>query len=141
MCSSVKFTDKLRLALQRFMVGRTGLDHLGIALLYGGIVLNLLSLLPYLQVLHLLALAAFGYALFRMFSRNTAKRAQENRWWLEKSGPVTTKARQAMVRFKNRKQYRYFKCPQCHAMLKLPRNVGEVTVTCGSCKHAFKKKA
>ena len=33
----------------------------------------------------------------------------------------------ARVRFQNRKQYRYFTCPKCHAWLRLPRNVGEVT--------------
>ena len=42
---------------------------------------------------------------------------------------------------KNMRKYKYFKCPECHARLRLPRKVGEVTVTCGKCHHAFKQKA
>ena len=49
--------------------------------------------------------------------------------------------RQFIVRLKNIRKYKYFKCPQCHARLRLPRKVGEVTVTCGKCRHAFKQKA
>jgi transcription elongation factor Elf1 len=39
------------------------------------------------------------------------------------------------------KKYKYFKCPECKSWLRLPRGVGEVTVTCGKCRHAFKQKA
>ena len=49
--------------------------------------------------------------------------------------------RQFINRLRNIRKYKYFKCPQCHARLRLPRKVGEVTVTCGKCRHAFKKKA
>ena len=48
---------------------------------------------------------------------------------------------QARVRFKNRKEYKYFRCPKCHAWLKLKRGSGEGTLTRGKCKHAFKAKA
>ena len=50
-------------------------------------------------------------------------------------------ARQAHTRFKNRKVYLYYRCPQCRAWLRLPRNIGEKTVTCGKCGATFKKKA
>ena len=49
--------------------------------------------------------------------------------------------RQFINRVKNLRKYKYFKCPECHARLRLPRKVGEVTVTCGKCRHAFKQKA
>ena len=137
----MKFSDKLRQSLMRFMSGRAGIDQLGIALFYAVILLNILSLIPFLRILSSVAFVVFVVALYRMLSRNTQQRYKENQWWLTKSAPLTTKLRQALVRFRNRKQYRYFRCPQCRAMLKLPRNVGEVTVTCGSCKHSFKKKA
>ena len=35
----------------------------------------------------------------------------------------------------------YYRCPQCRAWLRLPRNIGEKTVTCGKCGATFKKKA
>lgn len=135
------FWNRFRAGLQRFMTGRAGLDQLGIALLYAAVALNILSLLPFLRFLSTLALLLLAFAVYRMCSRNLAQRRRENAWWLGRSGPWLTRARQALVRFKNRGQYRYFSCPQCHAKLRLPRGVGEVTVTCGSCRHSFRKKA
>ena len=40
----------------------------------------------------------------------------------------------------NLRKYKYFKCPSATRCCIL-RKVGEVTVTCGKCKHSFKKKA
>jgi len=135
------FFQKLKLGFQRFMTGRTGVDHLGLFLIWAGIILNFLGLIPYMGILGTIGTACYIYAFFRMLSRNKAKRYRENYWFVQKTTPYTTKARQAMVRFKNRKQYRYFNCLNCKSKLKLPRNVGEVTVTCGNCKHSFRKKA
>ena len=58
-----------------------------------------------------------------------------------RSAKLRTAFSQARVRFKNRKEYKYFRCPKCHAWLKLKRGSGEGTLTCGKCKHAFKAKA
>ena len=137
----MSFFDKFRIWLQKFMTGRAGIDQLGIALIYAVIVLNILSLLPFLRLLHFVALALMIFALYRILSKNRERRWKENQWWMDKSAPYMTKLKQALVRFGNRKKYVYFSCPECHAKLRLPRGVGEVTVTCGSCKHSFKKKA
>lgn len=137
----MNFFNKIKAALRRFMQGRTGIDQLGVALIYAVLLLSLLSLIPVLRFLGTVQLFVFLFAMFRIFSRNTAKRYKENYWWVSKLTPATTRVRQATVRLKNRKQYRYFSCPKCHAKLKLPRDVGEVTVTCGKCKHSFRKKA
>ena len=135
------FFQKLKLGLQRFMSGRTGVDHLNLFLIWAGIILNFLSLIPHMGFLGTIGFACYVYALFRMLSRNKSARYRENYWFVQKTTPAATKIRQALVRFKNRKQYRYFNCPNCKSKLKLPRNVGEVTVTCGNCKHSFRKKA
>ena len=137
----MNFLEKLRAGLQRFMQGRHGIDQLGLALLYLAILLNILSFIPVLRFLGTLALIAIIFAVYRMLSRNSQQRWKENQWWVAKSTPLFTKVKQARVRFQNRKQYRYFTCPKCHAWLRLPRNVGEVTVTCGQCQHSFRKKA
>ena len=88
-----------------------------------------------------IGLALYFWALFRMFSRNVEKRGEENRKYLALTGNAKTSFRQAKVRAQNSKQYKYFRCPKCHSYLKLPRGVGEVTVTCGKCKNQFRKKA
>ena len=81
------------------------------------------------------------YAMFRMFSRDHQKRYAENQKYLSMMHGGSGSVRQFIVRLKNIRKYKYFKCPECHSRLRLPRKVGEVTVTCGKCHHAFKQKA
>ncbi|MGN1005448.1 MAG: hypothetical protein ACI4O8_02920 [Aristaeellaceae bacterium] len=123
------------------MTGRHGSDQLSFALLIGGIVLSLLSSITRILIFYYLGLAAYIWAIFRMFSRNTAKRTAENAKYLDLTRNFKTNVSQFFVRLKNMKKYKYFRCPECKARLRLPRKVGEVTVTCGKCHHQFKQKA
>ena len=127
--------------MNRLMIGRHGADELSLALLIAGLVLSIVSQLTRLALLELAGLAAYVFAVYRVFSRQHEKRVAENQRYLQFLGKVTNGARQFMVRQRNRGDFKYFKCPQCHALLRLPRKVGEVTVTCGKCKHTFKQKA
>ena len=136
--------EKIKFTLARFMQGRNGSDALGRFLVWAALILYVLGILipSYVGGLFsFLGLAALIYTLFRMFSRNTARRSAENTWFWNKTAKLRTAVSQARVRFKNRKEYKYFRCPKCHAWLKLKRGSGEGTLTCGKCKHAFKAKA
>ncbi len=92
-------------------------------------------------ILEMLGMAAYIYSFFRIFSKNVNKRRSENMQFLYKRNAIKTNISQFFTRLKNLKKYKYYHCPNCKAMLKLPRKVGEVTVTCGKCKHVFKQKA
>lgn len=133
--------DKIKTGIQKFMAGRRGPDELSLALLIAGIVLWMLSSIFHLEIFNLLSLAVYVYALFRIFSRNLGKRYAENAAFLKLWRGKSSGAKQFFNRLKNSKKYRYFKCPECKSLLRLPRGVGEVTVTCGKCHHAFKEKA
>ena len=128
-------------SLIRFMAGRRGQDQFCIALFAVGLVFWLLSAIFGSFVFSLLSVAAWGYGIFRGFSRNIPARERENQWFLKRFGGIITKVKQAYVRFKNRKIYLYYRCPQCKSWLKLPRNIGEKNVTCGHCGANFNKKA
>ena len=134
----MSFLNKVREALSKLMMGRHGADEFSMALLIAGLALSILSSLFRLGVLSLLGLALYVYAIFRMFSRDHEKRYAENQNYL---AFIHGSLKQFFVRVKNSRKYKYFKCPQCQARLRLPRKVGEVTVTCGKCHHAFKQKA
>ena len=125
----------------RFMQGRYGVDKFSRFLLWFALALYVLALVPALWFMGYLGLALLIYNMFRMFSRNAAKRAQENVKYLQFSRKFSGGFSQAKTRFTNRKEYKYFRCPKCHAWLKLKRGAGEGTLTCGSCKHSFKAKA
>ncbi|MBQ8505997.1 MAG: hypothetical protein IJ466_00960 [Clostridia bacterium] len=127
--------------MRNFMAGRNGSDQLGMALILGGLVLVVLASITNLVIIHYLGLALYVYALFRMFSRNVAKRRAENEKYMNFRRNYKTNISQFFARMKNSKQFKYFRCPECKARLRLPRKVGEVTVTCGKCRHQFKQKA
>ena len=133
--------QRIKDGFRRFMTGRHGADQLSFALLIGGIVLSLVSSLTRWMLFYYIGLAAYIWAIFRMFSRNNAKRTEENQKYLSFSQNLKSSVSQFFVRLKNFKKYRYFRCPQCKARLRLPRKVGEVTVTCGKCRHQFRQKA
>ena len=80
------------------MYGRYGSDKLGQFLLVVGVVLCLLSSFSKLYFLGLLAYVPLIYAIFRMYSRNIAKRQRENQKFL-----------QVIHRFRDR-DHSYFAC-------------------------------
>lgn len=133
--------EKIRAGIQKFMAGRRGADELSMALLIAGVVLSMLSGILGLRILYILSLVVYVFALYRMFSKDIQKRYVENAAFLRFWRGGSSSVRQFFNRLKNMKKYKYFKCPECQSRLRLPRGVGEVTVTCGKCRHAFKQKA
>ncbi|MCQ2453048.1 MAG: hypothetical protein MJ136_00485, partial [Clostridia bacterium] len=103
-----QFFDNLKANLARWMQGRYGADDLSRFILLCSIVLLVLSWILPIGLIYYISLAGYVWALFRMLSRNINKRAQENATYLEKTAHIRTEISQARVRFKNRKQYKYF---------------------------------
>lgn len=135
------FLKNLGARLRAMMQMRYGADQLSLGLFYAALALAILGWIPALGgYLSPLSLLAMGYALFRMLSKNRVARARENDWFVRKITPPLTACKQTLVRFKNRKVYRYPTCPNCRARLRVPRSVGTVTVTCGRCGNKFESK-
>lgn len=133
--------QRFKNGFRSFMVGRNGSDQLSFALLIAGIICSLISSLTGFMILYYAGMAIYIWSLFRMFSRNVSKRAEENRKYLSIRYNLKTNVSQFLVRMKNSRKYRYFRCPECKSRLRLPRKVGEVTVTCSKCAHQFRQKA
>ena len=81
------------------------------------------------------------WAFFRMLSKDRYRRAHENEVYLSKTEGVRRGVTEWLNRVKNGKKYRYFTCPKCKQRLRVPRGVGNVTITCKSCGTKFDKKA
>ena len=127
-----QFTAKLSAGLRNFMMGRYGTDRLNMVILCIGLAASLLSVIFQGTVLNLvLFLVSYGmmfWAIWRSLSRNTYKRYQENRRFL-----------QFFDRLKDR-QHRYFDCPKCRQMVRVPRGKGKIAITCPRCREKFVKK-
>ena len=125
--------------LQRFLYGRYGTDKLNLALLIFGRILSLIGTLVFWPVT-LLADALYIWALFRTFSRNIPARQREYAAFLRFWSPIESWLRARKVRFSQRKQYKYFKCPNCRQELRAPRGRGKIEVTCQKCHNVFRTK-
>ena len=127
-----QITAKMSAALRNFMAGRYGTDRLNMAILSVGLAASLLSMIfkfaPVNLVLFLLSYGMMFSAIFRTLSRQTYKRYQENRKFL-----------QLMGRMKDR-EHRYFDCPKCPQLVRVPRGKGKIAITCPRCREKFVKK-
>ena len=134
------YLQRLKESFARFMQGRHGPDNLGMFTLITGLVCSLLGSFTGIGILSLLGFALYVWTLFRMFSRNNDKRFAENRKYIELTSNWKTRIRQFVKRMKNRRDYRYFKCPNCKVLLRMKRGTGEKDITCVRCGHQFKQK-
>ena len=137
----MSFLRRIQYALSRFMQGRNGYDNLGFSALMAAIVLQLVDTFLGTGLLSLLGMALYVYCIFRLLSRNVAKRQVENQRFVAATQGFSTKVKQAVQRLKNMREYKYFSCPQCKAPLRLRRGCGERNVTCPKCRHQFQQKA
>ena len=127
-----QFTAKLTYGLRRFMEGRYGTDRLNMVILCTGLVASILSGLVKIPLLNLIFwLLSYGlmfWAIWRSLSRNTYKRYQENRKFMQ------------IVDRINDRQHRYFDCPKCRQTVRVPRGKGKISITCPRCREKFVEK-
>lgn len=127
-----QLSAKLSAGLRSFMAGRYGTDRLNMVILCAGLFCSLLSVwvtaMPANIVFWALSYGLMIWAIFRTLSRNTYRRYQENRKFL-----------QFFTRLKDRRN-RYFDCPKCRQMVRVPRGKGKIAITCPRCKEKFIRK-
>lgn len=116
-------------SLRQFMAGRNGVDTLAWFWCILGIVLNLVGSFSNIMLFSAFAYIPLLLAIFRIFSRDTARRYEENE-----------KFRQFFSRLRGRRTYCYYKCPACKTRVRVPRGKGKIRITCPSCRESFIKK-
>ena len=122
------------------MYGRYGGDTLNFALLILGLVLSLLSSFTGFWPLNTLSYALYFYAIFRILSKNISARQKEYYTFLKVWTPLQKWFRIKKTAFLERKQYKYFRCPNCRQYLRAPRKRGKILVTCQRCRKEFNQK-
>lgn len=130
----------MRQRIAQFMAGRNGNDQFNRFLLVAELVLLLLS--TFIgggagRVLNFVVIAVLAYIYFRMFSRNVYKRQDENGKYLRLKYKLTGKLRMWKERWVQRKDYKFFNCPSCKAVMRIPRGRGKVKIVCRKCGNSF----
>ncbi len=130
--------------LMIFMQGRYGTDKLNNCIIVLALVLWFVNIFVFnvfaSLILTLLELALIGLTIFRSLSRNITKRSAENRNFLPIYNAVKNFFTLNYKKFKERKEFKYIKCPMCKAQLRVKNKKGVHTVCCPKCRGEFKKK-
>ncbi len=132
---------RFRERLQRFMYGRYGMDAFGNCIIWTAVVLMIVSWFVGGSILNTLALVLLVWGYFRIFSRNTQKRYQENCTYyryINKGKDFFKKQKSYM---QQRKTHHIYQCPQCKQKIRIPRGKGRVAITCKRCGTEFIKNS
>jgi hypothetical protein len=122
------------------MMGRYGQDDLCRFMNILSLVFLVLGMVL-IQQLTGFAIALMIIGIFRMFSRNVNKRAQENKAYLRIKNKITGWFSKRVRRIKDRKTHRYFDCPSCKKTLRVPKGKGKISITCPQCRTIFEKRS
>ena len=149
---------KFRERFYRFMQGRNGIDALARAinrfsfiLLIFAILFTFLSALFQARdlptaslVFRILYYVFFGIGvcllicwIFRVFSKKVSKRQTENTRYLYQKQKLARSITSWKQQWKDRKTYKFFRCPQCRQKMRAPKKKGKIRVTCSKCKNVF----
>ena len=134
----------MREKFARFMAGRYGSDQLNKFLSIVCLVLVLLAVIlngtSVARALWLISFVLLVLVYFRMFSRNTYKRAEENGSYMRARYNAVKRIRMIKERWAQRKDYRFFSCPACHTTLRVPKGKGKINIVCRKCGTSFQGK-
>lgn len=126
--------------LRRFLAGRYGVDQLNKFLVILAFVLFLMSSIFRNRLYYFLGIVVWGIELYRMMSRNYYKRMDENQLYLNLYG----KFKHQLLCLRNNlkdKQHKYYTCPKCYKMVRVPRGKGKISISCPSCSTRFDGKS
>lgn len=122
-------------------MGRYGTDGLNQFLSISSIVFILLTLFTHFRLFTYVGFALLVWCYYRTFSRNIAKRTQENYQFYAIKDRFTGKVNGLKDQWANRKLYHYYRCPQCRQKLRVPRGRGRIQISCPRCGTQFIKKS
>lgn len=126
------------------MAGRNGFDNYGRFLSVAALILLLISMFfgesQVGRIIEILGLALLVYAYFRILSRKVYKRREENGKYLRLKYKVTSSCKVYKERWTQRRDYKFFTCPSCKTVLRVPRGKGRVRIVCRKCGASFEGK-
>ncbi len=131
----------MRDKLQRFMMGRYGLDQFGKFLTWGALGILVIAMFTRVTLLEIPAVLMLVYGYFRMFSKNTYKRYNENMKFMGLFNKVKWFFDKKKRNLQTRKTHHIYACPKCRQKIKIPKGKGRIMVRCPKCGQEFEKNS
>lgn len=123
----------------RFMQGRYGIDQLNSFLMIVCVICFIVNMFIGSIVLTFIAYGTWLFVIFRMFSKNIYARNRENDKYLNFFSPLSRWLKLKLMS-KQDPSNKYFSCPKCKQMVRVPKGHGTVVVTCPNCQNKFEKR-
>ena len=133
----------MREKMMRFMAGRNGNDQLNLFLYAADAILLIAATLVRGQAgrwMWLAVLILLGYIYFRMFSKNLTRRREENGKYLRLRYSNQAALKLRREKWVQSKDHKFFTCPSCNTMLRVPRGHGKIKIVCRKCGNSFTGK-
>ena len=111
-------------SIRRFMYGRYGSDELNLALLIFSVVLSLLNTLLSLFLHSSLIFTGFIYPLLHLLVMVMIALCLCRSLWSRLTD----------------RHNRYFRCPKCRQMVRVPKKRGKINIRCPKCGEKFIRK-
>lgn len=127
--------------IQKFLRNAHGMDRLSQHLYYLSIGLFIISLFTKNNIFRLLALLGLFLSLFRSLSQKHFKRTQEDLLYSKYYNRIVARVKVLYLNIRHFKTYKYVVCKSCNQQLRIPKNQGEVIVTCPRCRSKFEVKS
>ena len=123
----------------RFMQGRYGIDQLNSFLMIVCVICFIVNMFIGSIILTFIAYGTWLFVIFRMFSKNIYARSRENDKYLNFFSPLSRWLKLKLMS-KQDPSNKYFSCPKCKQMVRVPKGHGTVVVTCPNCQNKFEKR-
>ncbi len=131
---------KLGSRISRFMYGRNGQDDLVVAAYAVGMVVYIIGLILKNSYVMYAALAVLLYGVFRCYSKNLDKRRRENQAFRKLIRKPKNRFSMLKMRMKDGKTHKYYICPECGQIIRVPKTGKKIRITCPKCRHQFTKR-
>ena len=125
----------------QFMRGRYGYDELGRTTMWFSLILLVVYAITGIKVLLALGIVSLIFTDFRLFSRNIARRSEENRRFLKHTSFITSRLHRTGDEMQQRRHYHIYRCPNCRQKIRIPKGKGNISITCPRCHIEFMKKS
>ncbi|GFI62264.1 hypothetical protein IMSAG049_01440 [Clostridiales bacterium] len=131
----------------RFMAQRYGSDELNRAISIGSLAMLLISFViprkvPMVRMAFwIIALLLIVICYFRMFSKDISARSAENQKFMTFRYSFAVKKQRIAERSAQSKDFKFFKCPKCGVLNRIPKGKGKIEITCPICGEKFIRKS
>lgn len=127
-----------------FKKTHNGNDELGLFYIIISLITNIISLVvgipAIMAILQFGSMLLMGMAIFRFFSKDKSKRSAENYKLLNLNKNIAQWFRDQKYYAKESKTHKFFVCPKCDTVCRVPKHKGKIKIKCPNCEHTFIKK-